>query len=498
MSSSIIKKIILSSMAAGALFVADYASADQLVILHTNDIHSQIDPNDKDMGGVVRRKVLIDSVRAVQPNVLLVDAGDAVQGTLFFNLFKGEVEHKVLEMLGYDMAIVGNHDFDNGVDELAANIANDTNVKWLTTNYDVSQSALNGLFSPYNVVEYGGKKIAFIGINLQPKGMIAEGNYDGVEYIDAFKAANSTAWHMKHNEGVDMVVAITHIGYDGEPAPRDVSLAAASEDIDIIIGGHSHTRLEDGKDFTRVPNMKGEDVLVVQTGSRGVELGEITIDLDSMTAQSRLIPVDSRLDSRPVDENLVAMIQPYRYSIDSIMGIKIAKSKVELDKDRLLNLFADLVLERGEQLAGNVDLSIINKGGIRHTLPKGDITVGMIMTTVPFNNKVTVIDIKGSDLLDALNVMAHRGGDGIGGNISVEMTGENPHVESVIINGAQIEPDRTYRVSTIDYLADGGDYMEPLTKGAVVAKSDNVMYDDAIALLKGNKKINPSSTVRMK
>lgn len=475
-------------------------SADKLVILHTNDTHSQIDPCDNGLGGVLRRKVLVDSVRNANDNVLLIDAGDAVQGTLFFNLFGGEVEHKVMEKLGYDIAIVGNHDFDNGADELARNIAADSTITWLTTNYDVSGGSLKGLFSPYVIKEFGGRRIAFIGINLLPKGMISEGNYDGVEYLDAMKAANSTAWHLKHNEGVDMVVAVTHVGYDGEPAPRDVSLAEGSEDIDLIIGGHSHTTLVDGKDNTRIPGIGGREVLVTQTGSRGVNLGEITIDLDDLSMESRLIPVDARLDSRPQDEELAAMIRPYRHEIDSIMGIKIARSVVALDDERLLNLFSDVILHRGEELTGEIDMSIINKGGIRRTLPKGDITRGMIMTTLPFNNKVTVIDIKGGDLLDALNVMAGRGGDGIGGDVEVRMSATSGRVSSAKIHGEEIDPERVYRVATIDYLSNGGDYMEPLTKGAVVASSPNVLYDDVIAspLIKGQKKLAPSPEKRMK
>lgn len=483
-----------------AVCVVSAASAEDLVILHTNDTHSQIDPMDDGRGGVMRRKALIDSIKAVEPNVLLIDAGDAVQGTLFFNLFGGEVEHKVMEYLGYDMAIVGNHDFDNGVEPLAANIARDSSIVWLTTNYDLKESALAGLFLPYKIYKYGDRQIAFIALNLEPKGMISEGNYDGIKYIDAAKAANSTAWHLKHNEGIDMVIAITHVGYDGGPGPRDISLAANSEDIDIIIGGHSHTRLVDGTDMTRIPDKNGRHVLVTQTGSRGRDLGEIRINLDDLTASSRLIPVDSRLDRAANDEGLAAIIAPYRHGIDSIMAIGIAKSQQPLDETRLLNLTADMVLERGKALADNVDIAIVNKGGIRRTLPKGDITVGMIMTMLPFNNRVTVIDVTGDDLLKALEVMAGRGGDGIGGDIIIAYNdSDEASITAVTINGNPINPSQTYRIATIDYLANGGDYMHSLTNGKVVAQSDKVMYDDMIDYLKsfGKRKVNPSAMPRM-
>ena len=156
-----------------------WAEAEKLVLLHTNDTHSQIDPNDKNLGGIQRRKVIVDSIRAEYPNVLLMDAGDAVQGTLFFTIYGGEVETRMMNELGYDYAILGNHDFDNGVHPLALNLKN-SNVGWISTNYDLEESELQPFFKPYAIKEYGDRKIGIIGLNLNPKGMISEGNYDGV------------------------------------------------------------------------------------------------------------------------------------------------------------------------------------------------------------------------------------------------------------------------------------------------------------------------------
>ena len=188
------RKTILGIAAAAML--APLAWAEDLVIIHTNDTHSQLDPTDKGLGGIQRRKVLIDSIKAEHPNVLVADAGDAVQGTLFFTLYGGRAEMEAMNALGYDIAILGNHDFDNGVDSLARNIGL-SDARWISTNYDFSQRAdLDSLFSPYEIYDIGGKKIAFIGLNLDPKGMIAEGNYDGVRYLDVVKAANSTAWFL--------------------------------------------------------------------------------------------------------------------------------------------------------------------------------------------------------------------------------------------------------------------------------------------------------------
>ena len=181
------RSFLLATAVAAAFSVAP---AQKLTIIHTNDTHSQIDPDEESgLGGVLRRKVLIDSIRQADSNTLLIDMGDVVQGTLYFNLYRGEIENRMINELGYDIRILGNHEFDNGVDELAKNWA-DTKAVALSTNYDLSGSPLAPIFKPYLIKEFDGKKIGFIAINLLPKGMIAEGNYDGVVYLYGLKAAN--------------------------------------------------------------------------------------------------------------------------------------------------------------------------------------------------------------------------------------------------------------------------------------------------------------------
>lgn len=258
------------------------ALGEELVILHTNDTHSQLDPTDKGLGGITRRKAIVDSVRSANPNVLLADAGDAVQGTLFFTLYGGRAEMEAMNLLGYDLAILGNHDFDNGVDSLARNVGL-SHARWISTNYDFSERAdLDSLFAPYQIFEFGGKKVGFIGLNLDPKGMIAEGNYDGVRYLDVVDAANSTAWVLKNLEGVDLVVAMTHLGYADMPNPSDEDIARSSKNIDVILGGHSHTTIVPGSGREWVANAEGKPVLVTQNGKSGTKITEVTIDLDSI------------------------------------------------------------------------------------------------------------------------------------------------------------------------------------------------------------------------
>lgn len=493
------------TLAAIVLGLSQDVSADKLVLLTTNDTHSQIDPGAKGLGGVMRRKVLIDSVRNVHDNVILIDAGDAVQGTLFFNIGGGKVEEELMNHLGYDYRILGNHEFDNGSDSLAKIIAG-AQAQFLSTNYDMTESALRDYFKKYDIREVGGRKIGFIALNLRPKGMIAEGNYDGVVYSDAVKAADAAARYLKYVEGVDLVVAVSHIGYSPSEPPGDVDIAAGGEDIDIIIGGHTHTLVRpDGTEEkfpALVKNAAGRDVLVTQAGSKGEYVGEIEIDLDSLTADYRLLTVDARLDSVYLPE-IAEIVDPYRVGIDSLMSRKIGRSAIELEQRGmpLLNFMADFMKTKGNEISENVDLGIINKYGLRRALPKGDITEGMIISMMPFNNFTVVLDILGKDLLDAFDVMAIINGNGVSEGVDITFDPETDKCVDVKINGKPLDPEKTYRVSTIDYLANGGDYMEPLKKGHIVARSKKPLYKDIVnhfeTKLKG-KKIRPSGEVRMR
>lgn len=488
---------LVAALAAGSGY------ADKLVMLHTNDTHSQIDPGDLDgLGGVVRRQALVDSVRAVNDNVLLIDAGDVVQGTLYFNLYGGEVENKIADALGYDYRILGNHEFDNGTAELAKHIAG-TKSQWLATNYDLTGSGLEQKFAPYSIRQIGDRRIGFIGLNLNPEGMIAPGNYDGVEYLGMYKAANATAWHLKHNEKVDMVVAITHVGYEpSETGTSDVELAQRSEDIDIIIGGHSHTTIDKP---LRIDNGAGRPVLVTQTGKAGRNLGEITVELDDLTSDYKLIPVtasaDQLVSADARCDTLRMIIEPYRAGVDSLMRVPVARSTKALTKkgNALVNFVTDYIKVRGDELAPGVDLALNNTGGIRRDLPKGTITEGQILTTLPFNNRVTVIELDGADLLANFDIMA-TGSGAVSDGVEVILDPETNKTVSATINGKPVEAGKTYRVATIDYLANGGDYMTPLTRGRVVATSDRKLSDDMLTWLRKEhrkKPINPSDAKRM-
>ena len=493
------KRNYFRSIAAGVMAYAMAACATtdgELVILHTNDTHSHIDPIESSgLGGVARRKVLIDSVRAERKNVLLVDAGDAVQGTLYFHLYKGKVEQQMLNALGYDIQILGNHEFDNGSKMLAENYAEATPAI-LATNYELTGSGLEAIAVPYVVKQYGKKKVGIFSININPKGMIAEGNYDGVRYLPWRETTDSVVRLLRGKLGADVVVAITHIGYensgDNDELFSDCDVAAQTSGIDIIIGAHSHTTLPAN---LRKVNAVGDSVLVVQTGKYGANLGEITVNLKCPSrSTSRLIQVDSRLDDQ-TDAKLVAEIAKYRHGIDSLYALPVATVTAAVPlTDRnvaMQNFAADFVLDRGKQLASDVQIAISNKGGLRTTWTPGAITEGEAIDMMPFQNKIVVLDITGTDLIAALQVMARRGGDAVAG-ITVAY---NPDTAELV--DCEIDPQKTYRIATIDYLANGGDYMTPLTRGNFVAESRQVAFADLIDYLKSHPEVNPPTTERM-
>ena len=481
--------------------------SDHLVILHTNDTHSAIEPDRHDMGGIARRKVLIDSVRGVRENVMLIDAGDAVQGSLYYTLFGGEVERKLMNALGYDIQILGNHEFDKGMEQLAKEWKQ-LNADRLSTNYDLSGSTLDGLFVPAVVRGFGDSSVGFIGINLDPAGIVIEENYKGVRYMDAIETANAEAARLKA-DGVDMVIAVTHIGYDNEAGYSDMDIARNSRDIDVIIGGHSHTVVDPADKRTGVPkwrvaNADGDTISVLQTGSSGVNLGEIDINLKTKDVAARLIPVDKRLDDR-VSPSIEEIIAPYRRQVEEMRSKEIGNSPFEYDRKsaEMVNLLSDFVRIRGAEICGKpVDLSIMNKGGIRNSLAAGTITKGEIIDIAPFDNSIVVMDIKGCDLLDNIAIMAAQDGQGVSSNVEILYDPSTKAVNSATIDGKPINSDRTYRLATIDYLAAGNDYMEPLKKGTILAKSNEVLYQiliDYVANGKLDKLLaNPDREKRMR
>ena len=255
------------------------ADARKLVILHTNDTHSQIEVvrSGKGIGkgGVHQRAEFFAKIKAENENVLILDAGDYNQGTPYFTVFKGDLEVQVMNELGYEVVTLGNHEFDNGLDELARRLKN---AKYTTVcaNYDFTDTPLKDIIKPYVVIERGGLKIGIFGITTDLKTLVAKQNIKGMVYEDAYEVTDATALKLRNELGCDLVIALTHIGYSGYPNQlSDINLAQKTENVDIIIGGHSHTFLKSEKIYK---NRAGKDVVIVQAGAQGEYVGCLEIE----------------------------------------------------------------------------------------------------------------------------------------------------------------------------------------------------------------------------
>jgi 5'-nucleotidase len=255
-----------------------------ITILHTNDTHSQIDPlpeNDKQYpgkGGVARRATLVKRVRKQNPNTLLVDAGDVFQGTPYFNFYKGEVEYKSMSLIGYDVATLGNHDFDNGVDALAAAMKF-ANFDFVSSNYDVSGTALKTRVKPYVVRVLGGVRVGIFGLGISPKGLITPENFKGVTYNDPIKVSQGAVSVLRGKERCTLVVCASHLGYYPNPKGDEVGdsqVAAQVDGIDFIASGHTHTFM---KEPVIAKQPSGGSTIIFQVGKSGIYLGRVDFKL---------------------------------------------------------------------------------------------------------------------------------------------------------------------------------------------------------------------------
>jgi len=256
----------------------------KITILHTNDVHSHIDAFPKShadfpgLGGLAKRAVLVAQLRKENPNTLLFDAGDIFQGTPYFNFYGGELEFKLMSMLKYDAATIGNHDFDNGIEGLFAQLPN-AKFKLLSANYDFTNTIMNGYTKPYEIYTVDGIKIGVYGLGIALDGLVTKKLFKETQYLNPFEIAQDIERKLKTEENCDLVICLSHLGYKyNSDKPDDLKLAAKTKYTNLIIGGHTHTFL---KKPTIVKNTLQTDVLVNQVGCFGVNLGKIDFYFDN-------------------------------------------------------------------------------------------------------------------------------------------------------------------------------------------------------------------------
>ena len=252
----------------------------KITILYTNDVHSRIesfpinDPKYPGLGGFAPRAKLISQIRSEEKNVVLLDAGDVFQGTPYFNFYSGELEFKLMSSIGYDCMTLGNHDFDLGIDNIVKQMQH-ANFNIINCNYNLENTSLKNKIKPYRVIIKDGIRIGILGVGIELAGLVPENLFQETIHQNPVEKANEIARLLKHDEKCDFIICLSHLGYTSDnKKPNDQLLASETENIDIIIGGHTHTFLDQPVFFE---NKKHKKVMVTQVGWAGVWLGRIDV-----------------------------------------------------------------------------------------------------------------------------------------------------------------------------------------------------------------------------
>ncbi|MCG5058805.1 MAG: 5'-nucleotidase C-terminal domain-containing protein [Limnoraphis sp. WC205] len=484
-----------------------------LRVLHTNDHHAHLEAvevGDTNLGGIAQRKTLIDSLRSEEKApTLLLDAGDIFQGTLYFNKYLGEADLPFYNELNYAAVAIGNHEFDKG-QQVLADFIKQAQFPMVSANIEVaSDSPLSGLIKPWIVEDIQGQKIGILGLTTEETALLSSPG-EGVVFIDKVEAAKKAVAALQ-KQGVNKIIALTHLGFS-----NDLELARQVDGIDIIIGGHSHTPLGNMPGATepypvveKTPN--GDTVLFVTDWEWGKYLGDLQVSFDS---KGRLIDwqgsphaVD---DNIKPDETFIGQLDEFKKPLDDLRQQVIGKTTVKLDGDRanirtqetnLGNLIADAILTKMN--VDNGQIAIVNGGGIRASIPAGEVTVGQVLEVLPFGNTVTRLDLTGSQIKQALEhgVSRVEQGDGCFPHVSGIRLSWNPkspagsRIVEVQIrdqkgNEKPLDLNATYRVVTNDFMMGGGDGYEIFKEGENQVDTGFLLSDVVIDYIRNQSPLN--------
>ena len=466
---------------ASAIFSIAFASCQDnpvrtITIVHSNDTHSQIEPYTKDgksYGGIVERAAIIEMLREEDPSLLYFDAGDIVQGSPYFNIYKGELEASAMNRIGVDAATLGNHEFDNGMADLAQMLETGK-YPIVLCNYDCADTPIAPYIKRKMTIERNGIKIGLTGVSCDPEGLIFSRNWAGITYTDPSEEANKVAAELKA-EGCDLVVLLSHVGYENQDSIGARKIALNSKDIDIIIGGHSHTNIEEG---VILNNLEGKPVYITQTAGKSYPMGRVQIEMQRTSFLSnkyeiKIVKIDKlhpeNYDVSAYSQDMAEFIKPYQDNIQEKMGAVIGHSSVTMQRKRpqslLGNFTADALRIMGEKYTDEkMDVGIMNVGGLRADLDKGDITIGSFFRIYPFENTFLILKLKGEYLEQVIKAIGGKGLEAISGmDVTMQTVNDKTQVVKMLVGGKPIDPNKIYNIATIDYLAEGNDGMTALT-----------------------------------
>lgn len=476
---------MISRLMTTAAFLASgagMASADYtLTILHTNDIHSRVESinkydstcgaddeaEGKCFGGMARLKTAMDAERAALAgqNVVVLDAGDPFQGSLFYTTYKGAAEAEFMEAIGYDAMAVGNHEFDDGPKGLA-DFVDAVSFPVLSGNLDLSAEALlNDRVKDHVVLEIGGEKIGIVSA-LATDTVDTSSPGDNVVFQDEIAALQADVDALKAM-GVTKIIALNHVGLK-----KDMAIAEAVDGIDVVIGGHSHTKMVNDGESLAYPQMVG-NVPVAQAYAYSKYLGKLTVTFDDAgnvtSANGDPILLDA---SFAPDAEMAARIAEMGAPIEEMKKRVVAVSSATIDGDRancraveceMGNLVADAMLDR--VASQGIEIAIQNGGGLRASIDAGDVTMGEVLTVLPFQNTLSTFYVSGATIVEALENGVSQMEEGAGRfpqvagmSFAVDPSAAaGSRISDVMVGGAPIDLARTYGVVSNNYVRNGGD-----------------------------------------
>jgi len=472
-----------------------------VVIMHTNDFHGNlvptVDANKNSVAGAAREATIINNVRSAFgiDHVLLVDAGDAIQGATVANLFQGKSVTDVYNAMGYDVATLGNHEWDYGQEVLKDRIAD---AKFVYVNSNLTGNNLGWKSSV--IKNIAGINIGLFGLMTSDYPIIVTpSSQTNVTVEDPIAAAKTEVADLRA-QGAQYIVALSHCGYENGGAPLDPAIAAGAPGINLIIGGHSHTVL-------KTPVMVGK-TMITQTGTAGAYVGKEVIDFTTyhgkVTGQSVAYELVPTVTSVAEDPAIKAIVDGYNNQLTAKLNVVIGKALVALNGERadvrtketnLGNYVADWM-----RVSTGADIAFIGGGSIRVSVPVGDVTVGNVYAMLPFDNFLEVLEIKGSTLKACLenSVSAYPAQSGAFAQISGFSFSFDPskkagsRVVSITKDGKPMDMDATYKLAVQDYNAIGGDGYSMLVGAKVMYKTSEWNRDGLVNYIKANPEINPT------
>jgi len=498
----------------GAVGLAAPAAADSLTLLHTNDFHSKVEPisqynspcsaEDNDagecFGGYARLVNVVEAARAragenSNAGVLLVDGGDQFQGSLFYTYYKGRVAAEIMNTLGYDAMTVGNHEFDDGPEVLRA-FVDMVDFPVLMSNADIAdEPALAGEIMKSIVIEKGGERYGLIGLTPENTGELASPG-PNVSFSDPVMAVQAEVDALTA-DGVERIIVLSHSGYG-----VDQRVAEGTTGVDVIVGGHSNTLLSNTDEDAAgpYPTMVG-DTAIVQAYAYGKYLGELTVEFDDAGALVSATGDPIIIDGQVVeDEATIERIAELAEPLDEIRTRVVAQSAGVIEGDREVcriqecamgNLIADAMLSRVRDQG--IDIALMNSGGIRASIDEGEVTMGEVLTVLPFQNTLATFRISGKQVIAALENGVSEVEEVAGrfpqvAGLSFAWDASMPvgeRIVEVLVEGADgfapIDPDATYGLVSNDYVRKGGDGYDVFADGAQDVYDYGPSLDEVLA-----------------